>query len=625
MCSFFYYITKIAFVFYQITASQGQGQTQQQGFNGWSVFKTLLFRMLIIYMISQWFRKSNTPTNKTSDGQLQGPFPASNIFGKETYMDLYVYITEEEMMTKFDESNLFWMEEGMPYDGWTGGQDGEGTYTMTGKLPISESVQNNGSLYIHVYFVKNGFSPNPSDVERYHSQHVVYKKKLLNKFKKRRFHTMKNLLTGTTDAHADLVRNATESKFEIISHWHPNLTINLVNDQTGFVKGSIPAPLDEYVVFLPGDIHYYPILYFNDYWNLNSEYTPINSTTKVLNLTLTYYPLSLFKWQMYAAQGMQNKWFNMFGEDLVENNDEEQDSLKRAFIETNPYLLFITIVVSLVHSVFEFLAFKNDIQFWRNRKSLEGLSVRSVFFNVFQSVVVLLYVLDNETNFVIKVSVFVGLLIEIWKIQKVIDIQLDRENKWFDRIPMIKIKDKSTYTESQTKKYDLMAFRYLSWLLFPLLICYAVYSVLYLEHKGWYSWVLSMLYGFLLTFGFIMMTPQLFINYKLKSVAHLPWRMLTYKALNTFIDDLFAFVIRMPMLYRLGCFRDDIIFCIYLYQRWIYRVDPKRINEFGTSAEMMEDETLQTPAITASPTPSSTSSTSPESVEADKTIESRKF
>ena len=53
-----------------------------------------------------------------------------------------------------------------------------------------------------------------------------------------------------------------------------------------------------------------------------------------------------------------------------------------------------------------------------------------------------------------------------------------------------------------------------------------------------------------------MMTPQLFINYKLKSVSHLPWRMMTYKALNTFIDDLFAFVIKMPTMYRLGCFRD---------------------------------------------------------------------
>lgn len=88
--------------------------------------------------------------------------------------------------------------------------------------------------------------------------------------------------------------------------------------------------------------------------------------------------------------------------------------------------------------------------------------------------------------------------------------------------------------------------------------------------------------------GFIMMTPQLFINYKLKSVAHLPWRMLTYKALNTFIDDIFAFVIKMPTLYRLGCFRDDIIFFIFLYQRWIYRVDPSRVNEFGVSQEMLE-------------------------------------
>lgn len=122
-----------------------------------------------------------------------------------------------------------------------------------------------------------------------------------------------------------------------------------------------------------------------------------------------------------------------------------------------------------------------------------------------------------------------------------------------------------------------MAFKYLSISLFPLFVGYGVYSLLYQEHKGWYSFCLGMCYGFLLTFGshkcrylyilllmvvlctsvgFIMMTPQLFINYKLKSVAHLPWRMLTYKALNTFIDDLFAFVIRMPMMYRIGCLRD---------------------------------------------------------------------
>ena len=40
----------------------------------------------------------------------------------------------------------------------------------------------------------------------------------------------------------------------------------------------------------------------------------------------------------------------------------------------------------------------------------------------------------------------------------------------------------------------------------------------------------------------------------------------------------------MPIMHRLSVFRDDIIFLIYLYQRWIYRVDKTRVNEFGYGA-----------------------------------------
>jgi len=200
-------------------------------------------------------------------------------------------------------------------------------------------------------------------------------------------------------------------------------------------------------------------------------------------------------------------------------------------------------------------------------------------------VIVLLYVLDNDTNMVIKFSVGIGLLIELWKIKKVVNIEVDTEHRLFGLIPRVWFSDKGSYVDSSTRQFDLLAFRYLSWALFPLLVGYSVYSLLYNEHKGWYSFVLNMIYGFLLTFGFIMMTPQLFINYKMKSVAHLPWRMLSYKFLNTFIDDIFAFVIKMPTMYRLGCFRDDIIFLIFLYQRWIYRVDHSRVNEFGVSGD----------------------------------------
>src|SRR4051794_22170470 len=65
----------------------------------------------------------------------------------------------------------------------------------------------------------------------------------------------------------------------------------------------------------------------------------------------------------------------------------------------------------------------------------------------------------------------------------------------------------------------------------------------------------------------------------------MPAKTMTYKFLNTFIDDLFAFTIKMPTLHRLATLRDDIIFFIYLYQAWKYKVDYSRVNEFGQGGE----------------------------------------
>jgi len=114
---------------------------------------------------------------------------------------------------------------------------------------------------------------------------------------------------------------------------------------------------------------------------------------------------------------------------------------------------------------------------------------------------------------------------------------------------------------------------------------YSFYSLYTGYYKSWYSWLIETLVASVYGGGFIVMTPQLFINYRLKSVAHLPWKFFMYKALNTFIDDLFAFIIKMPTLHRMSCFRDDIVFAVFLYQRWVYRVDKSRRNEFGHSFE----------------------------------------
>lgn len=56
----------------------------------------------------------------------------------------------------------------------------------------------------------------------------------------------------------------------------------------------------------------------------------------------------------------------------------------------------------------------------------------------------------------------------------------------------------------------------------------------------------------------------------------------------------FAFVIEMPTLHRLACLRDDVIFIILIYQRWIYPVDKERYDEYSGGEERKELEALET-------------------------------
>ena len=46
--------------------------------------------------------------------------------------------------------------------------------------------------------------------------------------------------------------------------------------------------------------------------------------------------------------------------------NQDMDQMKKMMAETNFYFLVLTMFVSLAHSVLEFLAFKNDIHFWKD-------------------------------------------------------------------------------------------------------------------------------------------------------------------------------------------------------------------------------------------------------------------
>ena len=370
----------------------------------------------------------------------------------------------------------------------------------------------------------------------------------------------------------------------VISYWYPYFHVSMMPDLP-LTEKHLKQLRDYFNVSVVEENILEPPLYFGEFWHVASLIYPINDTLTSLPLEIQVNHISLNWYVMYMQ--IDNQWRSQLQMGMIA--EEEIYNTKDALLDNHPAFLALTFTVSILHTIFEFLAFKNDISHWKNRKSYVGMSIRTIFMNVTFQLIILLYLFDNDTSYLILLSNCVGLAIEGWKIQKALIINVDYNVKIIGLLPRVTFKDR--YPDmSKTSEYDRQAFDILKWILFPLLIGYSSYSLVYHEHKGFYSWILSSLTGAVYTFGFIMMTPQLFINYKLKSTAHLPWRMMTYKALGTFVDDLFAFVIKMPTLHRLACFRDDLIFFIFLYQKWIYPVDYNRCNEFEGGGFKDDDE-----------------------------------
>eukprot|EP00775_Hariotina_reticulata_P011130 gene11130-11284_t len=535
------------------------GQQQQQG--GLKQLLGTLIRFGVMWYVMNMFKGNQQQAGK-SPADMSAP-----LYRKGDLLDMYVYVSEAPYLES-SQAELIWSQTEV---GLATTADRKFTWNYT----PSEDVKNNGTLFAHVLFARSGVDPfvpayevPPDSVFSKSHSLISFLPRLQNK-------TGVNLLSEGGNI---TTQKPEEVEREWIGYYKPNLTIAMVDHFQAYPKNGIPPPVASQLLLNP-DGQQYPLVYFDDFWLLRDKLIPMNDTVEGVPLHVALDTYSF--WWMQLQQQMDQSFQMQINTGLAQ--DGEADEVKRIFLEGNPYLLGLTMFVSLLHTVFDFLAFKNDIGFWKENKSMEGLSARSIVINAFCQLVIFLYLLDSETSMVVLLSAGVGTAIEFWKVTKAMDVSLKPS------FPYINIKDRATYSNNPTKEYDRTAMRYLSYVLYPLVIGYSIYSLVYKTHKSWYSWILSSLVGAVYMFGFILMCPQLYLNYKLKSVAHLPWRQMTYKFLNTIIDDLFAFVIKMPTLHRLSVFRDDIVFLIYLYQRWIYRVDMTRVNEFGFSGQQSED------------------------------------
>mmetsp|Transcript_36056 Transcript_36056/g.40133 ORF Transcript_36056/g.40133 Transcript_36056/m.40133 type:complete len:811 (-) Transcript_36056:54-2486(-) len=417
-------------------------------------------------------------------------------------------------------------------------------------------------------------------------------------------------------------------------YWKPEVAIKYLIDEESYPMDLAHVSGMDFVRVKksnshPSGIAHIPTLHVDEIGMTSDKYIPINETVTSLPLRISFDRSDMEEEQQHgraktATAGgisparwrlLQHLSKSLESQRELGFEQSDIDDLRRLIADTNVTLLGITVLASALHMLFEFLTFKSEVSFWQNNSDLTGLSVRSLFLDMVGQFIIILFLIEQETSLLITVTSGFGLLVALWKCVKAAGLAIvplsdeEKRGKYsiINFLPRVfGYQFKATRLESSkgddnkivetstpdlrtlTIEADRQATTWLGSLLLPIVFVYTLYSFVIQEHVGWYSWLVTSASTAVYAFGFVLMTPQLFLNYKMKSVAHLPWRVLVYKSLNTFIDDLFSFIIRMPTMARISCFRDDVVFFIYLYQRWLYPVDVSRPVEGGGAASTTE-------------------------------------
>jgi len=398
----------------------------------------------LFYVAYNFFFKGKgdpaVPAVPTTDATGKPLPPHRPLYKGNEVLDLKMYVSTEEFFDQFkDERLLIWTEKNLRLDNK---DDERGPvevllYTSENSPFYHNITQNpNSTIYIHVYFVKQGFSPDPTD-SNYRKNNFFYSRKIQNRFfKPRPVNTKKNLLSDDNNQ-KDIQQDIHHSKqteidplinsnsSEPISHWCTNFTINIVDDTTVYPRNQI-LPHIAHLVQPNDQGSFPPLIFFNDFWTLSSSFHPLAANYSSKSPSLLFSFSHLPPWKLHLLLQMQQSLDMQL---TLGASSKDTDDIKEMLLDTNPYFLALTMSVSLLHSVFDFLAFKNDISFWKQRKSMRGLSIKTIFFNTATQIIIFLYLLDNDTSFLILMSTGIGILIEAWKISKAVKVTV-QQCKW---------------------------------------------------------------------------------------------------------------------------------------------------------------------------------------------------
>ena len=238
---------------------------------------------------------------------------------------------------------------------------------------VPAQVQHNATLWAHFFVALSGYQLDPTARNYDVTKATHFSRPLTNYWPKKKQKKLKNLLEKAEESEEGEETESEPQGPPVASYYHPNFTLSVIPDGgvQNFVKMH-PALRQNIQLESTGSRDasgqngwYYPIFHLNTFWQLRSHMTEINDTVKTLPIRISLNNQAHWKYSLLASmdEGMkQNARAAANGMPSPGGGDgSEFELIKEILLDTNSYLLATTGIVSVLHMIFEALAFKNDI------------------------------------------------------------------------------------------------------------------------------------------------------------------------------------------------------------------------------------------------------------------------
>ena len=355
-----------------------------------SIIQSVAIFMLVQFAISQFFGNKQSKTedsgagnvgafdNRPSMAEVQNataiPSTISPIWPTDSTVDISIYVSPSIVMPSFRSlppQSLVLEEKNFKIG------DYKDSRQIETSIAVPKQVQQNGTLFAHFYIALSGQPLDPTSPHYSVASASHFIRPFTQYLPKKKQRKLKNLLDKKESqevAEAEVEEVGVSPGPTISNYYHPNFTLSFIPDSGVMPNFQTMHPAIRKHVELERtgardasgrNGWYYPIVFVNTFWQLRSQMTEINSTVESLPLYLTLNNLANWKFSLVASldEGMKEAQTKAAsGAPMPAGPDgSEMEKIKEVLLDTNPYLLGTTAFVSVLHMIFEALAFKSDI------------------------------------------------------------------------------------------------------------------------------------------------------------------------------------------------------------------------------------------------------------------------